>query len=92
VFFFNVVGEELAWRGYVLPRQELAFGRNTWWIHGSLWAFFHVFKWWDILPLLPMCLIASYCAQRTRSTWGSIIGHIFSNGMTLVAILWFIIR
>jgi len=27
---------ELWWRGYILPRQELAFGRWTWIIHGLL--------------------------------------------------------
>jgi membrane protease YdiL (CAAX protease family) len=91
VFFFNVVGEELWWRGYILPRQELAFGRKTWWVHGLMWACFHVFKWWDILPLLPMCLLTGYCAQRTRSTWGGLIGHVFSNGMSMAAILWFIV-
>jgi membrane protease YdiL (CAAX protease family) len=91
IFFFNVVGEELWWRGYILPRQELVFGRKTWLVHGVLWACFHVFKWWDILPLLPMCLITSYCAQWTRSTWGGLIGHVLSNGMSMIAILWFII-
>jgi len=25
VLFFNIVGEELWWRGYILPRQELTF-------------------------------------------------------------------
>jgi membrane protease YdiL (CAAX protease family) len=91
LFFFNVTGEELWWRGYILPRQELAFGRKTWLIHGVLWACFHVFKWWDILPLLPMCLLTSYCAQRTRSTWGGLIGHALSNGISMIAILWFIV-
>jgi membrane protease YdiL (CAAX protease family) len=91
VFFFNIAGEELWWRGYILPRQELTLGRQTWWIHGLMWACFHVFKWWDILPLLPMCLLTGYCAQRTRSTWGVLIGHALSNGMSMVAILWFIV-
>jgi membrane protease YdiL (CAAX protease family) len=91
-FVFNVLGEELWWRGYILPRQELAFGRKTWLVHGLLWAGFHVFKWWDILPLLPMCLLTGYCAQRTRSTWGALIGHILSNGLGLTAVLWIIAR
>ena len=26
ILLFNIGGEELWWRGYVLPRQELAFG------------------------------------------------------------------
>jgi len=90
VFFFNIAGEELWWRGYILPRQELAFGRKTWLIHGLLWAGFHAFKWWDILPLLPMCLVTGYCAQRTRSTWGALIGHALSNGLSLIGILWII--
>lgn len=89
-FFFNIAGEELWWRGYILPRQELAFGRRTWLIHGILWACFHVFKWWDILPLLPICLLISYCAQGTRSTWGPLIGHALSNALGLLAVLWVI--
>ena len=54
---FNVIGEEFWWRGYILPRQELAFGKWAWIIHGLLWAFFHAFKWWDILGILPLTLI-----------------------------------
>ena len=34
--FFNIVGEEFWWRGYILPRQELAFNKWTWVIHGVL--------------------------------------------------------
>jgi membrane protease YdiL (CAAX protease family) len=34
----NIGGEELWWRGYVLPRQELAFGRATWVPRDSLVA------------------------------------------------------
>lgn len=90
VLCFNIYGEEFWWRGYILPRQELAFGRRTWLIHGILWACFHVFKWWDILPLLPICLLISYCAQRTRSTWGPLIGHALSNALGLLAVLWVI--
>ena len=32
----NVVGEGFWWRGVILPRQSLAFGRWTWVIHGVL--------------------------------------------------------
>ena len=91
VFFFNIVGEELWWRGYILPRQEIALGRWAWLIHGTLWTCFHAFKWWDILPLLPLCLITAYCAQHTRSTWGGLIGHALSNGLGMTAILWSIV-
>ena len=49
VLAFNVVGEELWWRGIILPRQELRHGRWTWVIHGLIWTAFHAFKWWDLV-------------------------------------------
>jgi membrane protease YdiL (CAAX protease family) len=39
---FNIFGEELWWRGYILPRQEKAHGRWTWSVHGLLWLVWHV--------------------------------------------------
>ncbi len=41
----NVMGEELWWRGYLLPRQEMAHGRAAWLVHGALWAAFHRAAW-----------------------------------------------
>jgi membrane protease YdiL (CAAX protease family) len=32
--FFNIAGEELWWRGTILPRQEVRHGRATWLVHG----------------------------------------------------------
>lgn len=87
-FFFNIAGEELWWRGYILPRQELAFGRYAWLIHGLLWAAFHVFKYWDMIGLLPICLLISYAAQRTRRNWASLIAHaLFNIGGVVLVIL-----
>jgi hypothetical protein len=34
MFLCNIGGKELWWRGYVLPRQELVFGRTAWIVHG----------------------------------------------------------
>ena len=36
ILSFNIFGEELWWRGYILPRQELSHGRFTWLIHGLI--------------------------------------------------------
>lgn len=87
-FFFNIVGEELWWRGYVLPRQELAFGRATWWIHGLLWAAFHLFKYWDVIGLLPICLLIAYAAGRLKDNWPSLIAHALFNvgGLILITL------
>jgi membrane protease YdiL (CAAX protease family) len=86
-FFFNIVGEELWWRGYILPRQELVHGRATWLVHGLLWALFHVYKWWDIIGLLPVCLLISFTAQHLRTNWPGLIAHALFNGLSLVLII-----
>ncbi|SEL85374.1 CAAX protease self-immunity [Alkalibacterium putridalgicola] len=41
--FFNILGEEFWWRGYILPRQEIVHGQYTWILHGLLWTLFHIF-------------------------------------------------
>lgn len=86
----NVGGEELWWRGYLLPRQELAHGRIAWLIHGLLWAGFHLFfQWtlWDLVRMLPTCCALSFVAQHRRSTWPGIIAHVFGNSALLMQIV-----
>ncbi len=78
----NIGGEELWWRGYVLPRQELAFGRSAWVIHGICWSVFHLFMQptlWDTTRMAITGVALSFVAQRTRSTWPGIVGHSFGN-------------
>lgn len=78
--FFNIFGEELFWRGYILPRQELANGRYAWLVHGLLWNLFHlpIYPWY-ILFGLPMTLAISFVAQKTGNTWTTIIMHTLAN-------------
>jgi len=78
----NIGGEELWWRGYVLPRQELAFGGTAWVVHGICWSAFHLFIQptpWDTLRMAITGVALSFVAQRTRSTWPGIVGHSFGN-------------
>lgn len=88
LLFFNIFGEELWWRGVILPRQELVHGRRTWIIHGVLWTLFHVpFYPWQVLALLPVCLTIAFVAQRRQNTWPAIILHALVNGLPLVMVL-----
>lgn len=86
-FLFNIVGEELWWRGYILPRQELAHGRATWFIHGLLWTGFYAFKYWEFLSLLPVTLLLTYISQRTKNNWPALIAHAIVNGLGFVLVL-----
>jgi membrane protease YdiL (CAAX protease family) len=88
----NVFGEELWWRGYILPRQELAFGKRTWLVHGLFWNLFHSFFYWELIALLPGCLALSYVASRTKSTWPGIIAHFANSLPTLVLIVMGVLR
>jgi membrane protease YdiL (CAAX protease family) len=87
LLFFNIVGEEFWWRGLILPRQELVHGRAAWLVHGTLWALFHAFKYWQWLTLLPVTLIISYVAQRRANTWPGIITHAIFNGLSLIPLI-----
>jgi len=78
----NIGGEELWWRGYVLPKQELAFGRTAWFVHGISWSIFHLFMQptlWDTVRMAITGVALSFVAQRTKSTWPGIVGHSFGN-------------
>ena len=81
--FFNVIGEEFWWRGYILPRQELMHGKWAWVVHGLLWDLFHSFFYWRLFTLLPITLAVAFVAQKRRNTWPVIIAHFGANSMTL---------
>jgi membrane protease YdiL (CAAX protease family) len=85
--FFNVFGEELWWRGYILPRQVAAHGRHAWVAHGVLWVLFHAFKYWEFAALLPGCLALAYVAQRRQSTWPGVVVHGALNGLESIYVL-----
>jgi membrane protease YdiL (CAAX protease family) len=75
-FVLNIVGEEFVWRGFALPRQEVAFGRRAWRINGLLWLLFHAaFPWQVVLMLVPITLILPWVVQRRRSTWIGLVVH-----------------
>lgn len=80
------LGEEFWWRGYILPRQELAYGNRTWLVHGLLWAAFHLFAPWNIIGILPGCLALAYVTQRLRNTWPAVIAHGLANGLLVMVI------
>lgn len=80
-------GEELWWRGYILPRQELAHGSRTWFIHGLLWTAFHLFAPWNLIAILPGSLALSFVAHRLKNTWPAIIAHGLANGLLVVVVV-----
>jgi len=87
MFFFNIFGEELMWRGYILPRQELRFGRSAWIFNALLWFVFHIAFGIDLLILLiPVLFILPWCIQKTGNTMVGIYIHGLMNGPMFVLV------
>jgi len=86
-WILNILGEEFLWRGVLFPRQEVAFGKCTWLVHGCGWGVFHIaFGWQLLLTLLPLLFIQSYIVQKTKNSWVGVILHGGLNGPSFLAI------
>jgi membrane protease YdiL (CAAX protease family) len=85
---FNILGEEFWYRGWMLPRQELAFGRFAWIVNGVIFTFQHTLQPWNYLMILPGALFMVYVIQRRRNTWIGIIQH----GLLNISLLLFAVQ
>jgi membrane protease YdiL (CAAX protease family) len=79
VLIANVVSEELWWRGYILPRQELQHGKYAWIVNGVLWAFFHLSNWWAVPFRLVKTWLYPFLSQRTKNNTPAFLIHLISN-------------
>jgi membrane protease YdiL (CAAX protease family) len=76
LFVFNtVLGEELLFRGYLLPRMNSAFGRKDWLANGALFGAYHVHMPWAIPASAINGLIFAYPSTRYRSALIGIVVH-----------------
>lgn len=91
-WFFNILGEELLWRGYLLPRQEVSYGKWAWLVHGLLWTLWHIFWKWNLLNLLPITLSIAYVAQKTKNTSIPILVHGAVNFVPLLGLIYYILN
>lgn len=76
MFVFNtVLGEELLFRGYLLPRMNGAFGRGDWVANGLLFTGYHLHVPWAMAGTLFDAFILAYPSKRFRSAWIGIAVH-----------------
>lgn len=71
----TVLGEELLFRGLLLPRMRGAFGRRDWLANGVLFAVYHLHTPWVIPASLIDAFLISYPASRYRSALIGICVH-----------------
>jgi membrane protease YdiL (CAAX protease family) len=74
--FSTFVGEELLFRGLLLPRMNKAFGKWDWVVNGMLFGLYHLHQPWVILDAaISGCLFLAFFSKRFKSSWFGIILH-----------------
>jgi CAAX protease family protein len=90
--FNTVLGEELLFRGYLLPRMAGVFGRYDWVANGAIFAAYHLHRWWAIPGLLFGTLTYAWPAKRYRSALVSIAVHSAQSVVMIVLVLPLVLR
>ena len=74
--FNTFLGEELLFRGVLLPRMQGVFGKWSWVANGVLFGFYHVHQPWGITEsVIGGVLFLAYPSWRFRSTWMGVVIH-----------------
>ncbi len=79
--FNTVLGEELLFRGLLLPRMNGVFGRWDWAANGVLFGLYHLHVPWAIPKALLDTFILAYPSRRYRS---ALIGIAVHSAQTVV--------
>jgi membrane protease YdiL (CAAX protease family) len=87
IVFNTILGEELLFRGVLLPRMKGAFGRWDWVANGVLFAAYHLHMPWVIPATLLDTFALSYPSRRYRSALIGIIVHSSQSVLVLALIL-----
>ncbi len=85
--FNSVLGEDLLFRGLLLPRMRGVFGRGDFVANGVLFAFYHLHTPWSIPAALADIILTSYPTRRWQSVWMSIIVHSAQSVFVIFVIL-----
>jgi len=90
--FNTVLGEELIFRGLLLPRMRGAFGRADWIVNGVLMGAYHLHQPWSIPSSVVAGLLMAYPTKRFRSAWMGIIVHSTQSVVIGIAVLTLVLR
>lgn len=81
------IGEELLFRGLLLPRMVGRFGRFAWLANTLLFAAYHVHQPWSMPNVLVSSTVFTYTTQRYRSAWFGVILHSLQAVVALTLVL-----
>jgi uncharacterized protein len=74
--FNTVIGEELLFRGILLPRMRGVFGRRDWVANGILFGLYHLHQPWSIISATVQgVFLLAWPSRRFRSSWFGVVVH-----------------
>jgi membrane protease YdiL (CAAX protease family) len=85
--FVSFLGEDLLFRGLLLPRMRGVFGRGDFVANGVLFAFYHLHIPWSIPAALADIILTAYPTRRWQSVWMSVIVHSAQSVFVFIFIL-----
>jgi membrane protease YdiL (CAAX protease family) len=89
--FVSVLGEELLFRGLLLPRMNGVFGRGDWLANGILFSVYHLHIPWAMLAPLVDAFAIAYPTKRYRSAWIGIAVHSAQSVYIAVVLLMLVV-
>ena len=92
MIFNTVLGEELLFRGLLLPRMRGAFGRWDWLVNGVLFGLYHLHLPWSIPANTLDTFFISYPASRYRSALIGICVHSVQTVVFTALLLTLVLR
>jgi CAAX protease family protein len=90
--FNTVLGEELLFRGLLLPRMKAVFGKWDFVANGVLFATYHLHQPWDIPTALVDIFALSYPSRRFQSAWMGIIIHSIQSVFVIAIVLGLVLK
>jgi membrane protease YdiL (CAAX protease family) len=88
VVFNTVLGEELLFRGVLLPRMKGVFGKRDWVANGVLFALYHLHQPWSMPgSLVEGIFLEAYPSRRFQSAWMGIIVHSLQSVFVIIVVL-----
>ena len=93
VIFNTVLGEELLFRGLLLPRMRGVFRKYDWVANGALFALYHLHQPWSIPgTFVDGIFLEAYPSRRFQSAWMGIIVHSTASVFVLIVVLTLVLK
>jgi membrane protease YdiL (CAAX protease family) len=86
IVFNYLVGEELIFRGILLPKMNGVFGKWDFVANGILFVAYHLHFAWQWPSMLLYNWIRPWATKRFKSYWVALLLHGFTDSLVLIVL------